>query len=342
MSELNWPLVGHEPIKNFFEQTLIDRRFSHAYLFCGPKEVGKTALAKQFIKFLVCQEYQRYFNDSKITAVKQCQTCLNCRQFDKGLYSDFYLLERGYNSKTGKRKKNISVEQLRDLHEKIQQRSFNNSHKAVLIPEAEALTEEAGNSLLKHLEEPTPRTVFILITTNREAILPTIRSRSQIVNFQPVSRDVIYDYLLKLGASRDLAQELSALANGRPTVATRFLHEPQLYAIYKKRQAELLELLSLKNSDKLRILNKLFDKSASGAIFDDFLERLSMVARDLFLIKSNQPHLISEIFLRESLQSLASKFSGLPRFIGRIEKAREFIRRNLQPRFVIEELLINQ
>ena len=90
------------------------------------------------------------------------------------------------NEKTNSRKSVISVSQIRELQEKINKRAFLNSYKIVIIPEAECLNQESGNALLKTLEEPTAKTVIILIATSKENVLPTIISRCQKFKFLPV------------------------------------------------------------------------------------------------------------------------------------------------------------
>jgi DNA polymerase III subunit delta' len=341
MLEFDWQVIGQKNVLKFLEQGLINRSFGHAYLFCGPKSIGKTTIAKRLIKFLICDNYQKYQANADVENLKvSCDDCANCRQFEKGLYPGYYILERAVDDKTGKRKQNITIQQIRDLHEQIQHRSFANSYKAVLIPQAEFLSEEAANGLLKILEEPTPKTIFILITNSKEVMLPTIVSRCQALNFTAVARGEIYDYLVNNGANRDLAREITGVAYGRPAVALKFWREPESFVEYKQQVTELLKLLTSRNSDKFRILEQAFDKTATKDTYARSLEHLGALVRDLQLIQLDKAELVSQVFLQDKLTLLARNFIDAPMFLRKIEQAKSYIRKNLQPRLVMEDLLI--
>lgn len=342
MPQLNWSIIGHQNILEFLEKTLLTQKFFHAYLFAGPKKVGKTITAKTFVKFLICSQY-KIFQDGKIDFEKSrigCGHCQNCQQFAKGIYPDFYLLEREFDEKTNKKKQNITVAQVRALQAMIHKRSFLNSYKIVLIPEAESLTVGASNSLLKILEEPTAKTIFILIATNHQMLLPTIQSRCQILRFMPVASQDIYDYLIAQGAGRDLAKELSSLSLGRPTTAMKYFVEPKLYNDYKQQTAKALMLLTASNLEKFKIINEFFNKYKGKDKPIALLDNLSCLVRDVQMLNLYKEELVSNLFLLDQLKRL-QKIIGQPhQLLRQIEKAKFYINKNITSRFVFENLLI--
>src|SRR3989344_1191746 len=166
-----WPIVGHSHIVSYLQNSLNNLKLAHAYLFVGLDHVGKAAVAGYFINSLVCQNLE-----VEALAVP-CGECQSCRQALSGNHPDVYWLARELNEKTDKLKKNISIEQVRQLQNKLSLRSFLNSYKIAVVSEAQTLSAEAANSLLKTLEEPSARTVLILLAENLARLPQTIVSR---------------------------------------------------------------------------------------------------------------------------------------------------------------------
>src|SRR3989338_6024472 len=138
-------IIGHQAVIRFLEASLNYQTVSHAYLFIGPRGVGKTAVLTRFLSGLIGGA--RADLDAFLT------------------YPDFTLVRRGADEKTGKLKKNITVEQIREMRGRLAMGSFLNSWKIAVIDGAENLSEEAANALLKTLEEPTRKTVIVLLAS---------------------------------------------------------------------------------------------------------------------------------------------------------------------------------
>src|SRR3989338_2156727 len=287
--EFNWSIIGHESVKSFLWTSVRNQSLSHAYLFHGPEKVGKTLTAKLFAQTILCDNYKRFsFNGHHQSLRVPCGTCPSCSQFDKKIHLDFHIIERANNEKNGKKKRQISVLQIRELTDKISRRSFKNSYKIIIVPEAHLLNEEASNCLLKNLEEPSPRTVFILISLSKELVLPTILSRCQQLKFLAVKREEIYDYLLKQGANHMDALELAAASAGRPTVAMGFFRHGDEFDEHKLNARFWWDFLLAKASDRFRLIEKMIeDEEGTDELFDR-LDQLSGLARDLWLVKNYQ------------------------------------------------------
>lgn len=344
-ADFNWPIIGHKRIKQFLQTGIIKNSLAHAYLFYGPRQVGKTLTAKLLAKSILCENYSSYLGVNRASSEKivlPCGECNACRQFDKNIYADFYLVEREINEKTGKKKDVIAVSQIRELLEKVSRRAFLNSYKIVLIPEAEALNKEAGNCLLKTLEEPAPRTIIILIGLNKNLLLPTILSRCQILKFLPVKETEIYQYLLDRGANRSEAKELSAIAYGRPTVAMKFFTDQTALSEYKRDNTQLLDVLRAGAAAKFKWAESVTKKNEGLDELTATLNQLSGLARDLLLINCYKSELMSNQYLEEKLSGLSGYYSPerLAAFLGRIEETKALIGKNINPRLALESLLL--
>src|SRR3989338_182439 len=118
---LIWPILGHENIIDFLKKSVSHMTFHHAYLFLGSHGLGKSTIAREFINLLICERAE----NSDIS----CKTCNNCLQFEKNIYPDLYVVQRISDAKTGKLNKNIRIEQIKELQEKIQTHSFFGNYK---------------------------------------------------------------------------------------------------------------------------------------------------------------------------------------------------------------------
>jgi DNA polymerase-3 subunit delta' len=338
--KFNWPVIGHDNIKTILQKNMLSGSVGHAYLFFGPEKVGKTYLAKLFAQSLICENYNK--KNLLEDAVVPCGQCSACKQIERGVYPDIYYLERELKEKSEEKKANITVAQVRELIDKINMHSFSNSYKIVIVPEAETFGIEASNALLKTLEEPTEKTVIILIAKTKELILPTVQSRCQLIKFSPIKRDDIYDYLIASNANREEALELAALAQGRPTVALKLLRDTEFRQKCFDDSAAWLEVLSKGGVERFKFSEKYFKADPSDDDIIESFQKLSSVVRDLLLIKTYQPDLIANQKDKKRLEILAQKYSEpeICRLLVTIERAKKLIWQNISPRLVMETMLV--
>ncbi|KKR07910.1 MAG: polymerase III, delta prime subunit protein [Parcubacteria group bacterium GW2011_GWC2_39_14] len=347
--EFAWPLIGHEKIKKFLQAGVVERRLAQTYLFYGPEKVGKTTLAKYLAKTVFCASFAEYnklsniLTDSASLSKLPCGTCESCQQFDRGIYPEFYLVEREINEKTEELRQNITINQVRELQNKLNKRSFSDSYKVAIIRGAETLTKEASNALLKTLEEPTPKTILILLTTAREIILETIQSRSQNLQFLPVTRKEIEAYLISKGLARSQADEIASLAQGRPTIALKYLENQDIVKEQLVESEKWLELLAQNNQGKLKAAEKIVQGKPSIDSLIKGLTSFSIVLRDLLLVQAGQLDLIT---FRELIpvmqQSVKEKMDlDLTKLLQRIEQAKVQLKQNVNARLILENLFLN-
>jgi len=331
--KFQWPIIGHENIIEFLQKSIVNNRLAHAYLFYGPEHVGKTTMAENFIASLLCER-------SDNNPIIPCKSCVKCEQFSKNIHPDVFWLKKE------KDKKNISIEQTRELEGKLTKTSFLNSYKIAIIKEAENLSEEAADSLLKTLEEPSAKTIIILLSPEIGLIPETVVSRCQIVKFLPVSQDKIFHYLVKEGATRQLAENLSHLVNGKIGLAKSFFYNSDLFKEYEDKVKSFLDLIQGDTINKFRIVNDLIG-AKRGLIetvepLNDLLDVWSSVLRDLILIKNGFSESMINFFLKERLEKIVNKFDipELIKLISKIKEIKKFISLNVNPKLALENLVL--
>lgn len=217
-------LIGHQKQWEFFERLSETGKISHAYLFSGQDKLGKKTLALEWISLL--------FN----------------KDIRKNQHPDFILIEpkRQRAGKTLSGKKEIHINQIRDLTWKLSLRAFAAPFKAAIIDQAHLMNQEAQTSLLKTLEEPRGETVLILTTEVPESLFPTILSRTQTVKFYPVGKTEIKNYLKSNKLNEEESEEIAEFSSGRPGVAVDFILTPQRLNFQKGKTEEIIKIL---NSD---------------------------------------------------------------------------------------------
>jgi DNA polymerase-3 subunit delta' len=197
---------GHERVCDFLRAAVGNGRLAHALLFAGPDGIGKRAVALAFAAWIHCTELH-----GTTGGANACGACASCRQIAAGSHPDVQLVA------VASGKKEIGVDRIRELKRFMQLRSMLGKTKVVIIDEAPSLTVAAQNALLKTLEEPPDQSLLILVASNPDALLPTVRSRSQRVRFAPLPVDLVATIVASAaGVDTAAARELAVLAEGSP------------------------------------------------------------------------------------------------------------------------------
>jgi DNA polymerase-3 subunit delta' len=322
-------IIGHKNITSFLEKSLKNEQITHAYLFYGPTHLGKKTIAEQFAEAILGQPITNH--------------------------PDVYLVVREWDEETHKLAKNISIEQVRELERKLSLSSFLNSYKIGIIEEAETMSEEAANSLLKTLEEPTSKTVIILLSRSVSTLPATIVSRCQNLKFLPVAKEKIYDHLLNLGAGRDEARDLAGISFGKPGVALDFWQnkkeksDRQAMADYEEAAGEIVDLMKAKTlKEKMKIFEEVLssnpdeDEEDLISSLNEILSLWESVLRDAILIKHGCPELVANTIFFEEIKKIANRFEAgfFPKLFREIRLASKYFGNNFNPRLVLENLLL--
>ncbi len=228
-------IQGHQTITNHLEKEINTSEVSHAYLFSGIDGIGKKKTAREFAKALLCQDQTD----------KGCGHCPVCTQIDHENYPDVKII----GPKAGET--SIKISQVREMISELSIKPYSGNWRINIIDGAERMTPEAQNSLLKSLEEPLSYNIFILITSQTQSILPTIRSRCQSYHFQPLSIGDIETIIFGEAAfDKGLVAEAVWASGGSPGMALYLLNNSE---IQKERTHYLRELYSLLKGDEIKV-----------------------------------------------------------------------------------------
>ncbi len=194
-------VIGQEPALRVLQRSLREGRIAHAYLFVGPEGVGKKLVARLLAQAMSCEK-----ND-----FDACGKCSPCQRIETFSHPDVTWVKPGGLSRR------IGIDDIRNLRHWISRKAHHvGRRKIFVLTEAERMTAEAGNALLKTLEEPPADSLLILLSSHPASLFPTIISRCQTIRFSPLPRKDIKDYLVsKLKLPADEAQLLSQLSEGR-------------------------------------------------------------------------------------------------------------------------------
>jgi len=240
-------------------------------------------------------------------------------------------------------KKNIAIDQIRNFINILGLGAFTSGYKLGIIKAAETLSLEAANSLLKLLEEPKPGVVLILLTSSLDNILPTIVSRSQVINFFPVDNSIIRDYLVSAGASLALANELAPLSGGRPGRAISFWHDQSSYNNYLKQIQIFIDFWKNDLVDRFQSLALLTSADDAAADAMTIINSWEAVGRDLLLLNLNNNDLISHRSFLNELKLIAVNFdlNQTNNIFAVLQKAKEYLAANVAAKNVLEFVAIN-
>jgi DNA polymerase-3 subunit delta' len=231
-------IQSHDEIVDRFRIAIERNRLASTFLFVGPGGIGKRAFALKLAAALLCET-------SPETDFNPCGTCPACQQVNSGSHPDLELVAKPKNKSAIPIELFIGDREHRrreGLCHNIGLKPFRGGRKIAIIDDADYLNQEGANCLLKTLEEPPPRSVLILIGTSVQKQLPTIRSRCQIVRFQPLPDEVLADLILsqQLVENHDQAATLAQLSHGSLEAAAKLV-DPEI----REFRAALFEQLSL-------------------------------------------------------------------------------------------------
>lgn len=188
-------ILGNEKNKELLKNIICTNNIAHSYMFVGKESIGKLLFAKEFAKAVLCTEEQ-----------KACNKCKSCIEFDTNNNPDFSILEPEGNS--------IKIDQIRELTKKVYEKPVVSNKKVYIINDSQFMTKEAQNSLLKTLEEPPEYVTIILITSNENSFLPTIKSRCTKISFNRLKDDELITILKKEYNYSDISDITLKIADG--------------------------------------------------------------------------------------------------------------------------------
>ena len=170
-------IIGNDENKKILNNSIINKSIVHSYLFYGSEGIGKKIFAKEFAKMILCNG----------ESTKPCNNCKSCIEFDSDNNPDFFLIEPDGNS--------IKIDQIRQMQKSVLEKPIESSKKVYIIDNCHLMTKEAQNCILKTLEEPQEYIVIIMISSNENSILPTVKSRCTKIFFKQLDDSEIFKYI---------------------------------------------------------------------------------------------------------------------------------------------------
>lgn len=309
-------LIGHERQIAYLDAVLKNDRLAHAYLFYGPEAVGKLAVARSLAVALHCSRGSSSLGDA-------CQECASCRAIAKDSHPYVVLLDTVHTLVSEKEKrKDIPIDDIRELKRVFSLAPEMGRWRIAIVNDAEKLSREACDALLKLLEEPGKRTLILLVSRGRDLLPQTVISRAQGIRFSLVPEELLRSALSLRTRDQKLCDEVVALAAGRPGLALRFLESREALAEERRILREVTSLF--KSGDYIALLR------FSGEIAGNAALRSRAVEYTLRI-------------LRRALHERARKGNPLPlierlKEVGRIATILETT--NVNPRLALDVLFL--
>lgn len=299
-------VVGQKALTQTLKNAIANHHLAHAYLFCGPRGVGKTTCARIFAKTINCL----HPNENG----EACNECESCVAFNEGRSFNIHELDAASNN---------SVDDIRSLVDQVRIPPQIGKYSVYIVDEVHMLSQAAFNAFLKTLEEPPKHAIFILATTEKHKILPTILSRCQIYDFNRIKVDDTIEYLQKVAANEGITAEVEALnviaqkADGAMRDALSIFDQVTSFCGNNITYAEAIKNLNVLDYDYFfRLVDALHtgDVRTAFLIFDEvlskgfegqhFISGLASHFRDVLMSKD-----VATLPLLEVSQSVAAKYA---------------------------------
>ena len=244
MTGMTWNLLGHEWAEEMLRQHITTGQLRHAYLFSGPRGVGRRSLALRFAQAINCTQPP--------APGEPCRECRICRQIEAMQQADLNILQSAQEGDT------LKVDNVRELQHMLALAPYESNYRVALLLRFEEANESAQNALLKTLEEPNSRVVLLATADDPENLLPTITSRCELMRLRPMAPAVLS---ARLQDMRELeisqADLIAQIAGGRPGYALRLIDNPDLLAERQQAMQDCLNLLGLTRLERISFVESL-------------------------------------------------------------------------------------
>ena len=318
-------IIGQDQMKEHLMGAIQHGKVSHAYLINGERSSGKEFIAKVFAKALQCEE----------GGIEPCGKCHSCKQAESGNQPDIIFV-------THEKPNSFGVEDIRtQINQDIVIKPYSSKYKIYIMNEAEKMTVQAQNALLKTLEEPPAYAVIILLTTNVEAMLPTILSRLVVLNMKPVGDQLVKDYLMKeVKVPNYKADICVAFARGNLGKAKLLATSEEFDKVKEEAISLLKNIRQMEIQEVMKAIKKIGEYKLE---VNDYLDIMAIWYRDalLFTATTDANHLI----FKEEIQYIKkvadqSTYEGIDSILKALEQAKRRIEANVSFDLAMELLLL--
>lgn len=318
-------ILGHDMIKEHFKKAIEAHKVSHAYILTGEAGMGRKSLANAFAMTLLCEKGKS----------EPCMECHACKQVMTGNHPDLVYV-------THEKPNSIGVDDIREqINDTIMIRPYSSYYKIYIVDDAEKMTAQAQNALLKTMEEPPSYAVILLLTTNQEAFLPTILSRCVQLKLKPLQDYVVKQYLTEsVGIPQAEADVYAAFARGNLGKAIHLAESEDFRVMYD----DILYLLkNIKKMDISELLDYIKKLKEDNQDIYECLDLMQLWYRDVLMFKTTKDINLL-IFKNEygtiNEMSQKSSYEGMDKIIKAVDKARIRLDANVNMELAMELMLL--
>ena len=318
-------ILGNEMIKEHFLKAIESHRISHAYILTGEEGTGRKSIANAFAMTLLCEK----------GGTEPCMVCHSCKQALSGNHPDLIYM-------THEKPASIGVDDIREqINDTIQIRPYSSYYKIYIVDEAEKMTVQAQNALLKTIEEPPSYAVIILITTNQEAFLPTILSRCVQLKLKPLKDFTVKSYLTEhLKVPEKDAELCAAFARGNLGKAIHLASSEEFKELYRRVMSLLKNVGSMDIGMLLDCIREIKEQN-----FDiyEVLDLMQLWYRDVLMYKVTKD--MNLLVFKDEYRMINETgqkidYAGLEAILAAIDTARTRLEANVNLDLAMELLLL--
>lgn len=318
-------IIGQEQIKEHFRKSLETGKISHAYIISGERAAGKEFIANLFAMALQCE------SDGE----KPCGQCHSCKQALSGNQPDIIKV-------THEKPNTIGVDDVRgQINNDMGIKPYSSPYKIYIMNEAEKMTPQAQNALLKTLEEPPAYGIIFLLTTNVNSMLQTILSRCVVLNMKPVRDEVMREYLMTQLQVPDYRAEVCiAFARGNVGKAKMLASSEDFETIKEEAISLLKYIVDMDTAEVVAAIKKISEYQMD---MNDYFDIISIWYRDVLLFKATNEasHLVFKNEISQ-IRKVAGRtsYEGIERVLIALEKAKQRLDANVNFDLTMELLLL--
>ena len=318
-------VVGHKDILKYISSAVENNRVSHAYILNGERGSGKKMLANLYAMTLLCETGDN----------EPCGKCHSCKQAESGNHPDIIRV-------THEKPNSISVDDIRtQVNNTVDIKPYQGPYKVYIIPQADMMTPQAQNAILKTIEEPPSYAVFLLLTENAETLLPTINSRCVMLKLRNIKDTLIKKYLMENLEIPDYKADMcTAFAQGNMGRAIMLANSDHFNEI-REEAVQLLKHIS--EMELNEIVAAVKNISVYKLEITDYLDIIMIWYRDVLLYKATKE--IDKVVFKDQLQSIKeqarkSSYEGIELILESLEKAKARLKANVNFDLVMELLFL--
>ena len=318
-------VLGHEEVIRHLQNAVEKEQVSHSYIFAGEKGSGKKLLAKLFAMTLQCEEHKK----------EPCMHCSSCRKVMSRNHPDIIYVEHVKPT-------SIGIEEIREqLVSDVEIKPYTGPYKIYIVDEAEKMTVQAQNALLKTIEEPPAYAVILLLTTNPDGFLPTILSRCVQLKLKPLPDSMIRGYLTeKMGVSESQSELYAAFARGNLGKAKRLAESEDFRQSYEQILNILKNIRQMDISQLLDAIKRLKDENMD---LHECLDIMQVWYRDGLMFKVTKDAnllIFKDEFSAMNEMSTRIGYDGFENILNAIDKARIRLDANVNMELALELMFL--